>query len=351
MPELVDQDIFRLSSYQFDLPRELIAQYPVEPRDQSRLLVVNRQTGELKDCMFTDISQFLNQGDALVLNETRVIPARLLGQKDSGAQVEILLLSKTEAGWEALVKPARRLSPGNRVHFPSSPVQAEIVQELAMPGGKLVRFINCSDEDSFIQQIGRMPLPPYIGRPADKSDNERYQTVFARQPGSVAAPTAGLHFTPDLLQNLAGQGIQILRLLLHVGLGTFRPVAAEDIREHQMHSEHYELTEPTALLLNKARQEGKRVAAVGTTVVRTLETIYQAGSGFQAGSGETCKFIYPGYHFQAVDVMLTNFHLPGSSLIMLVAAMAGMELTRSAYQHAIRERYRFFSYGDAMLII
>lgn len=349
MPEKIDQDIYSLSSYQFDLPRELIAQYPVEPRDKCRLLVVDRQTGQVSDHIFADLPDFIARGDALVLNETRVIPARLLGNKDSGAAVEILLLNKKEMAWEALVKPARRLAPGSRVVFSNSTVQAEIIDEIGLPGGRLIRFIHCPDEDMFIQQAGRMPLPPYINRPADVDDNERYQTVYARQAGSAAAPTAGLHFTPELLQRLTDKGVEIAHLLLHVGLGTFRPVAVEDIRQHKMHVEHYEITPDTARQLNQTRQDGKRVIAVGTTVVRTLETIYQ--QGYQAGQGETDKFIYPGYHFQAVDALLTNFHLPGSSLLMLVAALAGNELTRYAYQHAIRERYRFFSYGDAMLII
>jgi S-adenosylmethionine:tRNA ribosyltransferase-isomerase len=347
--EKIAQDIYSLASYQFDLPRELIAQYPVEPRDQCRLLVVNRHTSQLSDHIFTDLPAFINAGDALALNETRVIPARLLGAKASGAAVEILLLSRKDAGWEALVKPARRLAPGSRVIFPDSPVQVEIIEEIDTPGGRLVRFLNCPDEETFIQHMGRMPLPPYINRPADADDNQHYQTVYAQQAGSVAAPTAGLHFTPELLQQLTDQGVDIARLLLHVGLGTFRPVAVEDIRQHQMHAEHYEITAATAQQLNQTRQNGKRVVAVGTTAVRTLETIYR--QGYQAGQGETNKFIYPGYRFQAVDGLLTNFHLPGSSLIMLVAALAGIELTRRAYRHAIREGYRFFSYGDAMLII
>ena len=349
MPEKIDHDIYSLSSYQFDLPRELIAQYPVEPRDKCRLLVVNRQTGQVSDHIFTDLPSFIARGDALVLNETRVIPARLLGTKDSGAAVEILLLSRKDRGWEALVKPARRLAPGSRVIFPDSTVQVEIVEEIDIPGGRMIRFLNCPDEEGFIQQWGRMPLPPYIDRPADADDNQNYQTVYAQQAGSVAAPTAGLHFTPELLQQLTDQGVDIARLLLHVGLGTFRPVAVEDIRQHQMHAEHYEITAATAQQLNQTRQNGKRVVAVGTTAVRTLETIYR--QGYQAGQGETNKFIYPGYRIQAVDGLLTNFHLPGSSLIMLVAALAGIELTRRAYRHAIREGYRFFSYGDAMLII
>jgi len=344
-----EPDVYSITSYQFDLPRELIAQYPVEPRDQCRLLVVNRQTGEMSDHIFADLPAFINRGDALVLNETRVIPARLLGTKTSGASVEILLLNKREDGWEALVKPARRLPPGSRVLFPDTPVQAEIVGNIDIPGGRLVRFINCSDEDLFIQQVGRMPLPPYINRPADAEDTQRYQTIYARQAGSVAAPTAGLHFTPELLQKLSDQGVSLARLLLHVGLGTFRPVAVEDIRQHQMHVEHYDVSPQTALLLNETRQKGHRVVAVGTTVVRTLETIYD--QGYQAGCGETGKFIYPGYNYQAVDALITNFHLPGSSLIMLVAAFMGLELTKAAYRHAIQEKYRFFSYGDAMLII
>lgn len=344
-----EPDIYSISSYQFDLPRELIAQYPVEPRDRCRLLVVNRKTGEMSDHIFADLPAFIDKGDALVLNETRVIPARLLGRKASGAAVEILLLKRRDNGWEALVKPGRRLPPGSRVLFPGSPVQAEIVDTIDIPGGRLVRFANCPDEDLFIQQMGRMPLPPYINRPAEAEDNQRYQTIYARQAGSVAAPTAGLHFTPELLQKLEDQGVKVTRLLLHVGLGTFRPVTVEDIRQHQMHTEHYEVSQETARLLNETRQAGHRVVAVGTTVVRTLETIFD--QGFQAGCGETSRFIYPGYHFQAVDALITNFHLPGSSLLMLVAALVGMELTKAAYQHAIQKKYRFFSYGDAMLII
>jgi S-adenosylmethionine:tRNA ribosyltransferase-isomerase len=343
------ESIYSLSSYQFDLPRELIAQYPVEPRDKCRLLVVDRKTGQLSDHIFSDLPAFITEGDVLVLNETRVIPARLLGNKESGGAVELLLLNKKEAGWEALVKPARRLSPGSRVIFPHTTVQVEIIDDTGIPGGRLVRFIDCADEERFIHEIGRMPLPPYINRPADIHDHECYQTVYARQAGSVAAPTAGLHFTPELLQQLTDKGVEIARLLLHVGLGTFRPVVVEDIRQHKMHEEHYEITPDTAHQLNQARQKGKRVIAVGTTVVRTLETIYQ--QGYHPGQGETNKFIYPGYRFQGVDALLTNFHLPGSSLLMLVAALAGIELTRHAYQHAIREGYRFFSYGDAMLII
>lgn len=345
------QDIYRLSSYQFDLPRELIAQYPMEPRDQSRLLVVNRQTGNLSDLLFKDLPRFLSPQDALVLNETRVIPARLLGEKDTGARVEILLLKKADECWEALVRPARRLRPGTRVLFPDTSAQAEIISVLDMPGGRRIRFINCPDEEAFIQQTGRMPLPPYIDREADQEDNQRYQTVFARQTGSSAAPTAGLHFTPRLLESIASQGVQVAHVLLHVGLGTFRPVVVGDIREHHMHSEYYEVSAAVAELLNQTRQRKNRIVAVGTTAVRTLETIYEPGTGFRDGCGETDKFIYPGYSFRGVDSLITNFHLPGSSLIMLVAAFAGMELTRRAYEHAVREKYRFFSYGDAMLIL
>lgn len=345
-------ETYQLSSYQFELPRDLIAQYPVEPRDSCRLLVVDRQTGQFHDSYFTDLPAYLTPGDALVLNETRVIPARLFGEKETGARVEILLLKKTTgACWEALVRPARRLLTGTRVYFTGSPVEAEILEVLDLPGGRIVRFHNCSDEESFINQYGRMPLPPYIDREADGEDNQRYQTVFANCSGSAAAPTAGLHFTPGLLQSIAAQGVNINRLLLHVGLGTFRPVAVEDIRQHRMHSEYYEVGSSTAEQLNNTRQQGNKILAVGTTVVRTLETICQPDGKFIAGQGETSKFIYPGYQYKAVDGLLTNFHLPGSSLIMLVAAFAGLDLTMEAYQHAVQERYRFFSYGDAMLII
>jgi len=343
---------YNLQSYQFNLPPELIAQYPIEPRDQSRLLVLERQTGIIKDHIFSDIIDYLDSGDTLVLNDTRVIPARLYGYKGSGAKVEILLLNQRGKQWEALVRPAKRLKPGSRVKFEGQDkVEVEIMAELNLAGGRLIEFKNCVDQMSFIDQIGQMPLPPYINRPAEKSDKQNYQTIYAREKGSAAAPTAGLHFSQELLQRIQDKGINLGYVLLHVGLGTFRPVSSEDIREHQMHYEYYRVNEETAALLNQTRQKNKKIIAVGTTVVRTLETVYNTKHGFTAGEGQTNKFIYPGYEIKAVDRLITNFHLPGSSLIMLVAAFAGYDNTMTAYRHAVENKYRFFSYGDAMLIV
>ncbi len=343
---------YNLQSYQFNLPPELIAQYPIEPRDQSRLLVLERQTGIIKDHIFSDIIDYLDSGDTLVLNDTRVIPARLYGYKGSGAKVEILLLNQRGKQWEALVRPAKRLKPGSRVKLDEqNGVEVEIIAELNLAGGSLIEFKNCADEMAFIDQMGQMPLPPYINRPAEKSDKRNYQTIYAREKGSAAAPTAGLHFSQELLQRIQDKGINLGYVLLHVGLGTFRPVSSEDIREHQMHYEYYRVNEETAALLNQTRQKNKKIIAVGTTVVRTLETVYNTKHGFTAGEGETNKFIYPGYEIKAVDRLITNFHLPGSSLIMLVAAFAGYDNTMTAYRHAVENNYRFFSYGDAMLIV
>ncbi|MDD2372874.1 MAG: tRNA preQ1(34) S-adenosylmethionine ribosyltransferase-isomerase QueA [Syntrophomonadaceae bacterium] len=351
VPVALENSIYNLQSYQFDLPPDLIAQYPMEPRDHSRLLVLDRQTGLIKNHVFSDIIDYLEAGDTLVLNDTRVIPARLYGCKDSGARVELLLLNQRGKQWEALVRPAKRLKPGSRVRFDGNGVEVEITAELNLAGGRLIEFRNCVDEMSFIEQTGQMPLPPYINRPAEKADKQSYQTIYAREKGSAAAPTAGLHFSQELLQRIQDKGVNLGYILLHVGLGTFRPVSSEDIRQHQMHYEYYRVDEETAALLNQTRQKGKKIIAVGTTVVRTLETVYNTKHGFTAGEGQTNKFIYPGYEIKAVDRLLTNFHLPGSSLIMLVAALAGYDNTMVAYRHAVENKYRFFSYGDAMLVV
>ncbi len=343
-------DGHKLTSYHYELPKELIAQYPIEPRDSSRLLVVNRNSGCREDRTFRDIIEYLEAGDTLVLNDTRVIPARLLARKNTGARVEILLLKKEGDNWEALVKPARRLKPGDRVFFDNSDIEAEIIAELPLAGGRLLRFKNCVDEDDFLEKNGHVPLPPYINRSDEELDIGRYQTVYARYSGSSAAPTAGLHFTPELLREIEGRGINITTILLHVGLGTFRPVSCSDIRQHNMHSEYYQIDQHTADLLNTTRREGKSIIAVGTTVVRTLETVYNEGCGFEPSQGYTDKFIYPGYEFKTADKILTNFHLPGSSLIMLAAAFGGLDPILSAYRYAVLKKYRFFSYGDAMLI-
>lgn len=340
----------KLESYQFELPEELIAQYPQEPRDSSRLLVVSRNDGAREDRVFHDIIDYLQTGDTLVLNDTRVIPARLLGYKNTGARVELLLLKKVGDNWEALVKPARRLKPGDMVCFENSDVKAKILDQLPVNGGRLISWENCIDEEAFLEKSGHVPLPPYINRSDEALDIGRYQTVYARYSGSAAAPTAGLHFTPELLKRIQDQGVNIATILLHVGLGTFRPVSCSDIRHHPMHSEFYQMDEKTADLLNNTRRNGKSIIAVGTTVVRTLETVYNEGCGFAASQGYTDKFIYPGYHFKTVDKIITNFHLPGSSLIMLAAAFGGINHVLAAYRYAVQEKYRFFSYGDAMLI-
>ncbi len=344
-------ELYDLQNYQFDLPPQLIAQFPVEPRDHSRLLIMNRQTGELEDRIFKDMIEHLNPGDTLVINNTRVIPARLFGHKSTGARIEILLLNQQGDNWEALVKPARRMPVGTRVFFENYPeVDVEVITELEN-GGRILRFHNCPNELEFFNQVGNMPLPPYINRSAEEFDKSRYQTVYAQEAGSAAAPTAGLHFTEELLTHLRAKGVNIAEILLHVGLGTFRPVSSEDIREHQMHYEYYQIDANAAELLNKTRRNGKNIIAVGTTVVRTLETVYNEEHGFTAQSGQTNKFIYPGYQYRAVDSIITNFHLPGSSLIMLVAAFAGLDHTLEAYRHAVEKEYRFFSYGDAMFIV
>ncbi|PKM76744.1 MAG: tRNA preQ1(34) S-adenosylmethionine ribosyltransferase-isomerase QueA [Firmicutes bacterium HGW-Firmicutes-15] len=349
--QAINNSIYNLESYHYNLPPALIAQFPVEPRDSSRLLVLNKESGRLEDRVFRQLIDYLEAGDTLVINHTRVIPARLFAYKDTGAKVEILLLSKQEDKWEALVRPARKMKAGSMVNFfGQGDVQAEVIAELDMNGGRLLKFHNCPDVDQFISKAGQMPLPPYINRIAEESDKNRYQTVYAQEPGSAAAPTAGLHFTDSLLQEIKEKGVNIARILLHVGLGTFRPVSSLDIREHRMHYEYYQVDEETAQLLNATRKNGRHIVAVGTTVVRTLETVYNDDCGFSRQSGETNKFIYPGYTFKAIDKMITNFHLPGSSLLMLVAALAGLDPTMSAYQHAVDNEYRFFSYGDAMLI-
>ena len=346
------QDIFNLDTYNYDLPSGLIAQFPAEPRDSSRLLVLDKKTGRLEDRIFGQVIDYLEAGDTLVVNQTRVIPARLYACKDTGARIELLLLGKRDNNWEALVKPARRMKAGSRARILGhGEVVVEVVADLDMDGARLLQFHNCPDVEDFIDEAGHMPLPPYINRADEPGDKMRYQTVYAREPGSSAAPTAGLHFTESLLKNIKDKGINIATIILHVGLGTFRPVSSPDIRQHHMHYEYYEVNAETAALLNETRKQGKSIVAVGTTVVRALETVYNDECGFICQNGETNKFIYPGYNIKAIDKLITNFHLPGSSLIMLVASLAGVDNTRSAYQHAIENEYRFFSYGDAMLII
>ena len=338
------------ADFDFHLPEELIAQTPLEKRDASKLLIVNRKTGELQDKHFHSIIDMLEAGDALVMNDTRVLPARLYGQKEeTGGHVELLLL-KNIAGdeWEVLAKPAKRLKVGTRVSFGDGRLSAIVTEELTH-GGRIVRFDYQGIFLEVLESLGEMPLPPYIHEKLD--DRERYQTVYAKESGSAAAPTAGLHFTKELLKEIQAKGIHLVYLTLHVGLGTFRPVSVDNLDEHEMHSEFYQLSEEAATTLRSVKENGGRVIAVGTTSIRTLETIGSKFNGqIQADSGWTNIFIKPGYQWKVVDAFSTNFHLPKSTLVMLVSAFAGRELVLDAYQHAIQEHYRFFSFGDAMFI-
>lgn len=338
------------ADFDFDLPEELIAQTPLEKRDASRLLVVDKETGAFSDQHFDQIIDQLQPGDALVMNNTRVLPARLYGIKpETGGHVELLLLKNTQGDdWEVLAKPAKRLRVGAQISFGDGRLTATVIEELEH-GGRIVRF---SYEGIFLEvleSLGEMPLPPYIHEKL--ADRERYQTVYAKENGSAAAPTAGLHFTEELLEQIAAKGVKLVYLTLHVGLGTFRPVSVDSLDDHEMHSEFYSLSEEAAQTLRQVKANGGRVIAVGTTSIRTLETIGSKFQGqIQADSGWTNIFIKPGYDWKVVDAFSTNFHLPKSTLVMLVSAFAGRSLTLKAYEHAIAERYRFFSFGDAMFI-
>lgn len=338
------------ADFDFHLPEELIAQTPLEKRDASRLLVVDRSSGEFSDQHFDSIIDQLQPGDALVMNNTRVLPARLYGEKPgTGGHVELLLLKNTEGDqWEVLAKPAKRLKVGAQVSFGDGRLTATILEELEH-GGRIVRFDYQGIFLEVLESLGEMPLPPYIHEKL--TDRERYQTVYAKENGSAAAPTAGLHFTKELLAQIEAKGVKLVYLTLHVGLGTFRPVSVDNLEEHEMHSEFYTLSEEAAATLREVKANGHRVIAVGTTSIRTLETIGNKFQGdIQADSGWTNIFIKPGYQWQIVDAFSTNFHLPKSTLVMLVSAFAGRDLTLKAYEHAIAERYRFFSFGDAMFI-
>lgn len=342
----------RTSDYDFDLPSELVAQAPAARRDASRLLVVDRATGRRSHRTFANLLEYIPAGDALVLNETRVFPARLLGTRASGAEAEVFLLHPEggdEKTWRALVRPGAKLKPGRSVEI----AEGFIVQilESTPTGERIVRLDTELPIDDALQLHGHIPLPPYVERADSPEDRERYQTVFARERGSVAAPTAGLHFTPELLAALEAKGVRIVRLVLHVGVGTFRPVEAEDPTEHQMHSEWYNVSEEAAAALADVRAAGGSIWAVGTTVTRTLESVVHEDGTIPAASGWTDIFIRPPYRFRAVDHLLTNFHLPKSTLLMLVSAFCGYELAMETYREAVEERYRFFSYGDAMLLV
>ena len=339
----------KTSDFNYDLPERLIAQTPVEPRDSSRMMVCNRNNNLREDRIFHDIATYLRPGDVMVLNETRVIPARLLGVKEStGVPTEFLLLKRREIDtWEALVKPGRRLHAGDTVSFGDGLLRAEI-QDNTDAGGRVVRFIYDGVFENLLEKLGEMPLPPYIHEKLQ--DPGRYQTVYARLDGSAAAPTAGLHFTPQLLEKVRTMGVEIVPVLLHVGLGTFRPVKEEDVEKHLMHSEYYEVSAEAAQRINDARKKGGRLLCIGTTSMRTIETVADEEGVIHPGSGMTSIFIKPGVKIKAVDMLLTNFHLPQSTLLMLVSTMMGRENALDAYREAVQKEYRCFSFGDCMLI-
>lgn len=333
----------------YDLPEELIAQTPIEPRDHSRLLVYNRATREIAHKHFYDVIDYLNPGDALVINETRVIPARLYGVRAGGGACELLLLKQLgPKRWESLVRPGAKLKVGKTVSIGDGRMTATIVGE-SEGGARIVEFECEGTFEAALDELGEMPLPPYIHEKL--ADRNRYQTVYAKEDGSAAAPTAGLHFTPELLDRIRAKGIDVIPILLHVGLGTFRPVKAENVEDHEMHCEYYEVSEDAANRIRAAKASGHRVVAVGTTSVRTLESSAQETGEVAAKKGWTQIFITPGFHFNAVDALITNFHLPGSTLIMLISALMGREEALRVYEIAVKERYRFFSFGDAMLIL
>ena len=340
----------KVELFDYDLPQELIAQTPLEQRDTSRLLTLDRNTGEISHGHFPDIKSKLAPGDCLVLNDTRVIPARLYGfREDSGRSIEFLLLNRLPGDqWEVIVRPGKKLKTGHRVVFGNGELTADVTETLET-GSRIVKFSYDGIFEEVLDRLGEMPLPHYITEKLQ--DPERYQTVYAKNDGSAAAPTAGLHFTQELLHEIRDMGVHIAPLTLHVGLGTFRPVKVEDVETHEMHSEVYSVSEETARLVNQAKTAGKRVIAVGTTSCRTLESATDAQGVLQAGSGSTSIFIYPGYKFKMIDGLITNFHLPKSTLIMLVSSFAGYENTMRAYQAAIAERYRFYSFGDSMMIL
>ncbi|WP_026516973.1 tRNA preQ1(34) S-adenosylmethionine ribosyltransferase-isomerase QueA [Butyrivibrio sp. MC2021] len=336
------------SDYYFDLPQELIAQDPMEKRDECRLLVVDKETGETSHHTFNEIIDYIEPGDCLVLNNTKVIPARLLGQKEeTGAAVEILLLKRKEADvWETLVKPGKKLRPGARVTFGDGILKAEIL-DVVDEGNRLVKFYYDGIWEEVLDKLGEMPLPPYITHKLQ--DKNMYQTVYAKYEGSAAAPTAGLHFTEELLDRIQQKGVDLAYVTLHVGLGTFRPVKVDNVKEHHMHTEWYQVTQEAADKINRAKETGHKVICVGTTSCRTIESAADENGKLTACSGDTSIFIYPGYKFKVMDNLITNFHLPESTLVMLVAALAGREHVLAAYEEAIKEKYRFFSFGDACL--
>ncbi|MGE4273469.1 MAG: tRNA preQ1(34) S-adenosylmethionine ribosyltransferase-isomerase QueA [Desulfitobacterium sp.] len=340
----------KVEDFDFDLPEELIAQHPLEPRDASRLMMVNRSSGRIEHHVFHELPDLLRAGDVLVVNNTKVIPARLIGEKeDTQAKIECLLLTRREKDvWETLIKPGKRLKIGQTVVFGNGLLRGKLL-EILPDGNRVMQFSYEGVFEAVLDELGNMPLPPYITEQLE--DKDRYQTVYAKESGSAAAPTAGLHFTPRLMEQLRAQGVEIVEILLHVGLGTFRPVKVDVIEEHEMHSEYYRVSQEAAERINQAKAQGRRVIAVGTTASRTLESAAQENGQIAAQEGWTDIFIYPGYRFKVLDGLITNFHFPKSTLIMLVSALAGRERILEAYHLAIQERYRFYSFGDAMLIL
>lgn len=336
--------------FYYDLPEELIAQDPLEDRSSSRLLVLDKKTGETQHHTFREIVNYLNPGDCLVINDTKVIPARLIGAKEeTGAKIEVLLLKRKQNDvWETLVKPGRKAKPGTRISFGDGLLKGEVI-DVVDEGNRLIRFEYDGIFEEILDQLGQMPLPPYITH--QLKDKDRYNTVYAAHEGSAAAPTAGLHFTPELLEEIDRKGVDIARVTLHVGLGTFRPVKVEDVENHHMHSEFYMIDEEAAEKINGAKARGGRIICVGTTSCRTIESAADENGHLKACSGWTEIFIYPGYTFKVLDGLITNFHLPESTLIMLVSALAGRDHVLAAYEEAVRDRYRFFSFGDAMMIL
>ena len=340
----------KTSDFYYDLPDRLIAQTPMEPRDAARMMVIHRDSGKREDRIFRDLPEYLRPGDVMVINQTKVIPARLLGEKEeTHVPVEILLLKRLDKDrWETLVRPGRRLKKGVAVSFGGGILRAEI-GDTTDAGGRVVTFLYEGVFEELLDRLGEMPLPPYIHEKLE--DPSQYQTIYARQEGSAAAPTAGLHFTPEVMERVRKMGVEIVPVLLHVGLGTFRPVKAEDVSEHKMHSEYYEVTPEAADKINAARQNGGRIVCIGTTSVRTLETVATADGVVHPGMGDTSIFITPGVRLKATDALLTNFHLPESTLLMLVSALMGREEALAAYKEAVEKEYRFFSFGDCMLIL
>ena len=342
-----------IDKFDYELPAELIAQYPTEKRENSRLMVIHRENGIVEHKHFYDILDYLSPGDCLVMNNSKVLPARLIGTKEAtGIEVEFLLTKRKQGDiWETMVRPGRRLKPGDRVHFSEDPLLYAEILNYGEGGTRIVEFRYNGNFLDILDRVGKMPLPPYIQRESGEGDKERYQTVYCKDEGSVAAPTAGLHFTDELLSRVREKGIQLAYVTLHVGIGTFRPVKCENIEEHEMHFEEFWIDEKTADIINKTKVSGGRIFSVGTTSTRTLESAANADGTVSAGHGDTDIFIYPGYSFRVIDCQVTNFHLPKSTLMMLISAFYDREKILNAYEIAVKEKYRFFSYGDAMLLL